>query len=216
MSDVSAPPTPDTSSRYRDIHHRQTMTFLGIVAGVLAVGFIALLGWQGIISLGGDGRPSAVPCPTPIQTAASSVSTRVNVYNGSETRGLASAVAKELQLRGFRVPTIANAPEGTSVAAAVQVRYGPEGETHARTVAVQFRGQIEMLTDDARTDDLVDLVIGPRYRGMAPVPEALAQLQPLPAASPEGCLPADEEEAQRPLVKDPRPPKTTASPKATS
>lgn len=211
-TDLGGLDEPPQRGAYRRRHTRQTLTFLVLVSLVLFAGLIGYLAWQGVFDLGGSGKPVVVACPTVTQTAAASNRTQVNVYNASGKRGLAGAVARELQLRGFTVPTIANDSSGLQVVSAVQVRYGKDSEPQARTVAAQFKGEIEMLLDEGRTDGIVDVSLGEAYTTMKTVPEALTLLTAPPAPSPEGCVVPDDAPSQRPLVVDPRPPTTTGSP----
>ena len=198
---------PHRRAPYRTRRSRQTMTFLGLVGAVLLIGFIAYLSYQGIMPIGGDGRPASQTCPAPVQTAAAASATKVNIYNASSTRGLGSAVAHEMQLRGFRVPAIANAPTGTKIKGTVQIRYGAQGRLQARTVTAQFRGAVDLVQDETSTDDTITLFIGATYHGMGPVPEVLTRLAQRPAPSLTGCVPVSADKSPAPLVNDPRPPK---------
>lgn len=188
---------------YRRRHLRQTATFLLLVLLVLGLGGAAYLGWTGSLDVGGDGRPAAA-CPAPTQTAARSVDTPVRVWNASGRRGLAAAVAKQLQLRGFRVPAIDTAPAGTAIAGPVQVRYGIGGQLQSRTVAAQFRGTPELVQDDTIPDESVDLYLGPAFAEMTSLEQAVGLLAPIPAPSPQGCV-ADASSTPAPLIKVPAP-----------
>lgn len=88
---------------------------------------------------------------------------RVSVFNGTETRGLASTVAETLVLRGFQVGEIGNAPDFSYDSSEVEVRAGFEED--ARTVlATLGLGEIDIrpVSDKATWD--IAVFIGKDYR----------------------------------------------------
>ncbi|GAB6900299.1 LytR C-terminal domain-containing protein [Kineosporia succinea] len=178
-SSTTVPTGPDRVRRRR---RRQALTFAGLFLLVLLTGVGALgnsLGWY---TLGSPG--ARVPCPA--QTVSLPGQTAVNVYNGTERRGLARAVSQELKQRGFRVVQVANAPGGAQKAA-VTVRYGVGDEIEARTVARQFPGRAELLRDPGtRRDHSVDVVVGSRYQAMRGRAESASVIAPVP--TPRNCV----------------------------
>ncbi|MBT0767310.1 LytR C-terminal domain-containing protein [Kineosporia sp. J2-2] len=121
-----------------------------------------------------------------MQTVSAAGRTVVNVYNGSDRRGLAGAVARELQRREFRVLSIGNDASDRH-STAVSIRYGAGDEIPARTVALQFPGRVKLVPDPrARDDHAVDVVIGSRYKAMTGRTAAAAAIAPAP--TPRGCL----------------------------
>ena len=97
----------------------------------------------------------------------------VNVYNASNRRGLAGAVADELRSRGFTIGDVANDPLGQNFAAPSQVRYGEPG----RTQAAMLRGLVEdeQVIRDERTDNSLDLVLGQNFGDLNPAPAGTPQ-----------------------------------------
>ncbi len=93
----------------------------------------------------------------------------LDVLNGTGTRGLASTVADELRAVGFEVGTVGNA-EGT-VSQSV-VRHGPGMVAQARTVAAAVPGSVLQASDSI--GDTVQLVIGPGFENVVPVPPPAA------------------------------------------
>jgi len=89
----------------------------------------------------------------------------VVVLNGTGTRGLAGEVAGALGREGFVVGAVDNA-EGT-VSQSV-VRHGPGTVAQARTVAAAVPGAVLQGSDSI--GDTVQLVIGPGYESVVPVP----------------------------------------------
>src|SRR5690242_14050304 len=118
---------------------RQTYTFATVFALVLLIGVVALGNWQQWWTIGGSAQAASI-CP--VQTVTEPRFTNVNVINGTTRKGLAGAVAKELQKRQFRVLTIETEDVDTPVKTAIQVRYGEVGKLAARTVALQFPGTV--------------------------------------------------------------------------
>jgi hypothetical protein len=164
---------------------RQALTFTGLLLLVLLTTVGALGNWLEWWTLG---PARAAPPPCPVQTVSAARQTPVNVYNGTTRRGLAGAVARELQRRDFRVLAIGNARTPAGMRTAVAVRYGPGDEIRARTVALQFPGRVT-LTPGSRTreDHSVDVVIGGLYQAMQMRTVAAAAIAPLP--TPRTCRP---------------------------
>ena len=132
------------------------------------------------------------PSPAPAVVAASAV--RVNVYNATEKRGLASQVATQLRKRGFRVKRVDNDPLNRTVTGAAEVRSSALGAGAARTVTAQVApaGQVGAApavtaVPDQRKDASVDLVVGAAWNGLRPPADAAAALSPTPQPVPSGC-----------------------------
>ncbi len=125
--------------------------------------------------------PATAPPPTVIAPAQ----VRVNVYNATQRRGLASAVAAELKKRGFTVGKVANDPLKRSVTGLAEVRASTAGADASRTVVAQV-GQV-VLVPDQRTDASVDLVLGATFKALVSPAAAAAAVTPTPTARPPGC-----------------------------
>ncbi len=132
------------------------------------------------------------PSATPTVVPASAV--KVNVYNATDKRGLASQVATQLRRRGFLVKKVDNDPMKRTVAGAAEVRHSRMGAGAARTVTAQVgpAGQVGAAAEvtavpDQRTDASVDLVIGTAWHGLRPPADAAAALSPTPQPVPAGC-----------------------------
>ena len=113
----------------------------------------------------------------------------VDVLNGTGTRGLAATVADALRAEGFAVGAVGNA-EGT-VSQSV-VRHGPGRVAQARTVAAAVPGAVLQGSDSI--GDTVQLVIGPGYETVVPVPPPAA---PEPVADTAAAAPDPEAAAVR-------------------
>jgi hypothetical protein len=172
---------------------RQATSFAVLVLLVLGIGVGAAgvyQGWWqwpfGREEPAAAPEPTPTPCPTPEVTAAQPADVSVTVLNGTGERGLAARVSGELEDRGYVVADIGNTQsEVTDIA---QVRHGPEGLTAARSVAAQVDGSV--LVDDGRTGGAVDLALGAGYTALRPLEVVTPLLEPAPAESPAGCVPA--------------------------
>ncbi len=173
--------------RRRRTRRRQALTFTVLFLAVALVGVGALgnsLQWWSI------GPAPAERSPCPVQTVSAPNRTTVNVFNATARRGLARAVAQELQDRRFRVLAVGNDPTTEVIASAVSIRYGAGDEVEANTVAAQFSGEIRMLAEkEPREDRSVDVVLGGRYRVAALKDKEQAAAAIAPLATPPGCRP---------------------------
>lgn len=128
-------------------------------------------------------RTCPAPSTPPPVVAATAV--RVNVYNATDKRGLASRVAAELKRRGFHVGKVDNDPLNRQVTGAAEVRSSTAGAGAARTVSAQVGTVVAV--PDQRPNASVDLVLGAAFVRLQPVPAAAAALKPSPQPVPSGC-----------------------------
>jgi hypothetical protein len=131
---------------------------------------------------------AAVPtCPpvAPTPTVVPATGITLNVYNGTDRRGLASSVADELKKRGFKVGKVANDPLKRKVTGLAEVRSSPAGTAAARTVSGHVGTVIAV--PDQRKDASVDLVLGAAFKALRTPAQAVAALKPTPAPRPSGC-----------------------------
>jgi hypothetical protein len=174
--------TPPTRRRRG---HNRRLKVLVAIALVLAVG---AGGWWW---LNRDSRPDTATtrrtCPSvaPAPTIVPAAAVKLNVFNGTARKGLASLVAEALKKRGFVVLKVANDPLKRRVTGLAEVRSGPAGKDAARTVTAQV-GPVVALPDQ-RKDASVDLVIGSKFAALRTPAQATAALKPTPAPRPSGC-----------------------------
>jgi hypothetical protein len=103
------------------------------------------------------------------------------VFNASDMAGKAQEVATQLQQRGFTVSEIANDSSGRKVAGVGEIRYGPRGRQVAAFMKVFLPGASDY--QDVRADAKVDVVIGPKFAGLAGGDEVAAALSPAKSAA---------------------------------
>lgn len=128
--------------------------------------------------------PAAAPAEAPT-VAPSAVS--VAVLNGTGQKGLAGTVADLLRGQGFTVGSVGNEPGTVNQTV---VRYGPNQQAQARTVAAAVPGSV--LQASGSIGNTVQLVIGPGYSTVVRVevsappadgtgPQTAAPSTPVPA-----------------------------------
>ncbi len=184
-------------ARRRRRRRRQTWSFAVLVLLVMGAGLAGagiLQGWwewpfNGDQSSTADPQPQ--PCPTPSVTAAPPAQVKVVVLNATGQSGLAGAVGQELTARGYLVEAVGNDESGLEFPESAQVRHGPDQLLAARSVAVQFPGSV--LVEGDRGGDVVEVAVGVGFTALTPPEEVAALLQPAPAPSPVGCVPAEPE-----------------------
>ena len=159
---------------------------------ILAV--VALGVWFKVLQNDQD-RPGAAAdeCPAPpTVTALDPTTVRLRILNGTETEGLAAQVSAEFVGRGFAVTETDNDRSGREVLAVGELRYGPRGGDQAAYVALFVPGIT--LIRDTRSDDLIDIAIGPEFTTLAS-PEAIAVAIATPAAPTDvACATGDPSE----------------------
>ena len=167
----------DVSRRRRQIRAALTLTVVALL--LLAVFLYAaayVKGW-----VGASPRAAAVPCPTPTGTVAptppphtlSPADVTVNIYNTTGRQGLARSTADALRDQGYLIATVSNDPMHRTVPGVAEIRYGTSGAAAAKLAATLVPGAA--LQRDGRPDSSVDLVLGARFRTIAPpAPEATA------------------------------------------
>ena len=178
----------DEWDKARRRHRRQTVTFAGSLALVLVVGLLAYLTFLGRIPwpFGGKVNTAVSLCKPSKPLAPKTVSLRV--YNGSDRKGLATAVTKQLQAFGFVVEDTGNDPLESKLKTPIQVRHGDTGGLGARTVAAYLVGKVEDVVDD-RQSESVDVVLGPSFTRVKTRKEVTASLAALSASLPPTCPP---------------------------
>jgi hypothetical protein len=163
-------------------------TGVWVLVLVLVIAGAAAGAWR-YLELGADDDVATprVSCPptTPPLTVVAPAQVKVNVYNATERRGLASAVATQLKRRGFKVGKVANDPLKRTVTGLAEVRASTTGADAARTVVAHV-GQV-VLVPDQRKDPSVDLVLGATFKALVTPADAAAALTPTPTPRPEGC-----------------------------
>jgi hypothetical protein len=116
----------------------------------------------------------------------------VRVYNGSNRAGLAKSVAGQLKALGFVVQETGNDPLEAKITTAVEIRFGDSGELAAKTISAYFAGKVRQRTDD-RTNELVDVVLGPKFTRLNTKRETTRALtgarSTLPLTCPPGVTP---------------------------
>ena len=105
----------------------------------------------------------------------------VRVLNATDTKGLATTVAQDLQARGFVVGQPDNDRSGRTVTGVGEIRHGKRGNTAARYVAAYLPGAKDYV--DTRATATVDLVIGPDFKQLAGADAVAAALRPAARAS---------------------------------
>lgn len=159
---------------------------------VLAV--VALGVWFKVLQTE-QSRPAteAEACPAPpTVTALDPATIRIRVLNATPTAGLAAQASAEFLARGFAVTATDNDRSGAEVLGIGELRHGSRGAAQAAFVALFVPGIT--LIRDTRSDDLIDVALGPDYVGLAP-PDVVAAAIATPAAPTDvACSTADPSE----------------------
>jgi hypothetical protein len=177
------------------IHRRKrrraaiTLTVVGLMlVGTFAYAAAYFEGWVGTRAA----KPVAAPVCPPVTHAAARApalqptAVTINVYNATNRKGLATAVAKSLRAQGFKVGKVANDPMRRQIAGVGEVRHGTAGTTRATLAATRLAGA--SLVADERSDDTVDLVLGSTFTVLSTPSKVVPPKVTKPSPSrPSGC-----------------------------
>lgn len=162
-----------------------------LVTFVLVFTLVAGVVWWRVLndSSTSDGAKSGTCSSAQASTAAdlSPKDVSLRVYNSTDRQNLAGSVGKLLQGRGLTVLTMANDPTTRDVHGVAEIRYGESGTAQATYIKALIPGG--RMVKDSRTDDVVDLALGPKYTKLATkqaAHQALSRLPSRPTAS-SGC-----------------------------
>lgn len=140
-------------------------------------------------ALAGDGDCPAGSVPANLALPAVS-GVKINVYNATDQAGLASQVGENFANRDFEVLEQGDDPLGSEVTGVAVLRYGPAAVGAAHVLRAYFLNTAEAQFDLEREDDVVDVVIGNRFRQLATETEvrqsiaALGNPEPPPGTCP--------------------------------
>ncbi|MDQ7906508.1 LytR C-terminal domain-containing protein [Phytohabitans sp. ZYX-F-186] len=92
---------------------------------------------------------------------------KINVYNATDTVGLAESVAEDFAGRGFQLKKKGNDPQPKGVDGVALLRYGPKGIGSSQVIQAFFLGKAATQYDPKRADDTVDVVLGDQFQQLA-------------------------------------------------
>lgn len=152
-----------------------------------AITVVCLMVWSGILpaiydpgfsSADDDAAPIVQPCPPTDATTVEITSIPVNVYNGTDTSGLAGGVADTLGDAGLTVNNTADWPKG-DYSGEIQLTTSPAGLTNAYTLKQVFTGSVIVQLDETQdaNDPTVSVVLGERYSTGILTKEEITQLK---------------------------------------
>ncbi|MDP2015000.1 MAG: LytR C-terminal domain-containing protein [Actinomycetota bacterium] len=159
---------------------------------ILALLFLIVQMFSGSSEPDAAATPNPSPCVTVMVSPAESLPAvsrvRVNVYNATQTPGLAGGTAEVLRARGFTVRDVGNAVGKRQVASIGEIRYGPKGKPSAELLAYYFPGVT--LIPDGRSKRVVDVLLGEQFTAVLDdATVAATKASPTPSPSGPGCAP---------------------------
>nr|WP_127843461.1 LytR C-terminal domain-containing protein [Actinomyces wuliandei] len=186
------------------MQRRQTTaigTVLSIMAGLVVIG---LMVWTGLIPLSGPAfsRDEATeaytppPCPPADSTTVDLTGLTINVYNGSETVGLAGTVETVLTDAGLTVDTADDWPE--DYRGNVQIMVSQAGLVNGYSLAQIFPDStVQIDTSLDPSDETVSVVLGAEYAHTVLTADEIALVgSGQTIVPPSGCVAASEASAE--------------------
>lgn len=146
-----------------------------VVVGILSIAALVLV----VITVNRDsqgGDTTAETCqpgniPVSLELPESESEININVFNATQTVGLATNVAADFKNRKFNVGTVGGEtengadkyyPEEVAI-----LRYGPKTVGAAHLLRAYFLNETTVQFDLKREDDVVDVVIGGKFKQLA-------------------------------------------------
>lgn len=180
------PPGPEDLPRRSYRHLRTAITLLILAGFVVWAGFRA---WNEVsLDLDDDDDPLVEVLPDPTCAAVAPTEAPapeevgLNVYNATDQSGLAQRVAGVMRERGFAILDVANDPTTRTVVHVAEIRASTREQPGVELVIANFPGAV-FFADD-RSDESIDLVLGPEFAGVAPEPSPGAVATPEGTATP--------------------------------
>jgi len=211
----AAPPNKARQLRRRHKRERQAVVFGVLIALMAVAGLVAVAIYNGTIaapfsvpfaSKSAQADPAITPpcLPNDSTKPVAYRKIKLNVYNASDHRGLATTTGTLLEKRGFQVLSTGNSGAAVS---GVRISFGQKGLARAYTLKAHFTDA--GLYYDARTTATVDVTLGQNFDSL--VDEEQITLDPdSPMESLPGCAPLDQ------LVPAAAPVTPSSSPSASS
>lgn len=148
---------------------------------------LCLMLWSGILpapfdpgfsSAQDDATPVVQPCPPSDATTVDLTKINVNVYNGTDTAGLAGSVTSSLTAAGITVKNTADWPKG-SYDGDVELTTSAAGLTNAYSLARIFTGTVVIQIDETQKadDKAVSVVLGSQYKSTIMSTEEIGQVK---------------------------------------
>jgi hypothetical protein len=137
-----------------------------------------------------ESTPNPLPCATVMVSPAESLpapeQVRLNIYNATQTPGLAGSTAQVMGARGFTVKEVGNAAGNRQVAGVAEILYGPKGKAAAQLLEYYFPGAD--LIPDGRSKRVVDVILGHQFTAVVDdAAVAAKKASPTPSPSGAGC-----------------------------
>ena len=156
---------------FRRQRRRRLLLFVTLPGLILGSATVAAAYGSGLL-----GMSETVACTPVTEAAPERDSFDIKLLNSSDTDGLATDVARELELRDFSITSVGNADNSIYVKGAATIYFGDDGLKNALLLQQQIPGS--KLWNDARGGDSVQLVLGYGYKELVDEPDP-----PLPAPS---------------------------------
>lgn len=158
----------------------RALTVVGVmvVCALILVGTVLIKDTQSKAGATGECPPGHVPVDLRLPDEKD---IKINVYNATDRRGLAESIAAEFANRDFTVANQdkirqANDPLKKRVEGVAELRYGPKAHGAAWVVSAYFLAEADLQIDLERSDDVVDVVLGDKFRQLATVTEVKQSL----------------------------------------
>lgn len=168
-----------------------------VVVGVLAMVALVFVAVTLVRDTQAEGD-AAAKCPAGFKLADTRLrlakDIKINVFNATQTVGLAATVKTDFQNRQFQVLKAATEPKNRGVDEVAVLRFGPKGVGSYHVLKAYFLNEAKPEFELNRDTDVVDVVIGNEFKQLATITEvnqALTQGSGGPDLPPQTCADPD-------------------------
>ncbi|MGO0577415.1 LytR C-terminal domain-containing protein [Ornithinimicrobium panacihumi] len=161
--------TAGMSTAARRARRRAALVILTLLLGLLLAFGIAVATMQGWLTFGDDNQTDEVAVTTTAAPVLTPADINVDVYNSTDTAGLAGRAGEALRTRGYAVDQVGNAD--AEIEGVAELRHGPEGLAAAQALQEALPEGVT-LVEIEREDDKVDLVLGDAWEDLPTAEDA--------------------------------------------
>jgi len=151
----------------RPVRRRTSRRAWPLLAFILVFAIAAGVVWWRVFTSDSNGKKSNASCSSTSATGTTldPHDIQLRVYNATNRTGLARKTGAALRARGLNVLVTGNDPTKRKVTGVAEIRHGSTTVPQAKLLLAVIPGATPV--PDRRTDAVLDIVLGPKFRALA-------------------------------------------------